>query len=189
VLTEERHFDGSVRFLEAMEGCGLPLLRKDFLLDPLQIRHTASTPASAVLLLARLFAREPDLLRSMVRTALAEGLEPVVEVFGPDDLELARFAGAGIIQVNNRDLETLRVDRGVSRELVRGKRTRELWISASGTRTGREIREMADLGFDACLVGTSIMACPDPEAHLRSLAGHETCSLCGRGPAREEGKC
>ena len=169
VLTEEQYFQGSLEFLaQAREAApGTPLLRKDFLLDPLQVRATAATPASALLLIARMV--DEDLLAEMLDQAGALGLAAVVEVFDEADLKKARNAGAGIIQVNNRDLDTLRVDLAVSRRLVLRRRDSEHWISASGVDRGAQLRELAALGFDAALVGTGLMAGGRPGAALEQL--------------------
>lgn len=169
VLTEEAYFSGSLDFLAQAHAAapGAPLLRKDFLLDPLQVRATAATPAAALLLIARML--EEDLLAEMLDQAGALGLAAVVEVFDEADLKKARAAGAGIIQVNNRDLDTLRVDLAVSRRLVLRKRESEHWISASGVERGAQLRELAAIGFDAALVGTSLMAGGRPGQALEQL--------------------
>lgn len=91
------------------------------------------------------------------------------EVFDEADLDLARWAGAEIIQVNNRDLDRLTTDLGVSRRLAPQKRPGEIWISASGLDAPEQLAEMADLGFDAVLVGTSLMSQADPGAALQTL--------------------
>lgn len=169
VLTEEQYFQGSLEYLaQARDAApGVPLLRKDFLLDPVQVRATASTPASALLLIARMV--DEDLLAEMLDQAGALGLAAVVEVFDEADLKKARAAGAGIIQVNNRDLDTLKVDLAVSRRLVLRKRESEHWISASGVEFGAQLQELAALGFDAALVGTSLMAGGRPGQALATL--------------------
>lgn len=177
VLTEEHHFKGSQDFLARMAGPGLPLLRKDFILDPLQIAYTASTPASALLLIARML--DDDLLGRLLRMSRAFGLEPVVEVFDEADLARAKAAGADIIQVNNRNLADLRVDPGTSARLVAAKEAGEFWITASGIERPEQLADLLGLGFDAALVGSSLMSGPDPGARLRTLLG--------AGPAAGEG--
>jgi indole-3-glycerol phosphate synthase len=170
VLTEEVYFKGSLDFLARMTTPGLPLLRKDFILDPLQIAATAATPASALLLIARMFPGA-DELAAMLDAARRAGLEAVVEIFDRDELDLARAAQAEIIQVNNRDLDTLAVDLGVSRALAPAKRLSEVWISASGIQSARDLAEVRHMGFDAALVGTWLMAGDDPGRNLAELAG------------------
>lgn len=168
VLTETAHFQGDLRFLTQMAFAGRPMLRKDFLLDPLQVIETAATPASALLLIMRMFTGAAA-VREMLDACRLYGLEAVCEVFGEADLDLARAAGAELIQVNNRDLDTLATDLSTSRRLVARKQEGELWISASGLDTPEQLEEMADLGFDAVLIGTSLMCQTDPGAALKKL--------------------
>ena len=169
VLTEETYFKGSLEYLETISQCGLPLLRKDFLLHPLQVIETAATKASALLLIVRMLTDVE--LGDMLRLTYDAGLEAVVEVFDAVDLERAEVAGAHIIQVNNRDLDTLKTDFAVATRLAAYKRPGRLWIAASGIKTRADVEAMAALGFDAVLVGTSIMAEADPGAALARLAG------------------
>ena len=169
VLTEETYFKGSLDYLETMSRCGLPLLRKDFLLHPLQVVQTAATKASALLLIVRMLTDVE--LGEMLRLTYDAGLEAVVEVFDERDLERAEAAGAHIIQVNNRDLDTLKTDFAVATRLAAYKRPGRLWIAASGIKTRADVEAMQTLGFDAVLVGTSIMAEADPGAALARLAG------------------
>lgn len=170
VLTEKAHFQGDLRFLEDMAFAGRPLLRKDFLLDPLQVAETAATPASALLVIMRMFPGAAQ-VREMLDACRSFGLEAVCEVFDETDLVLARQAGAGIIQVNNRDLDRLETDLSISRRLasLKAQGAGELWISASGLDAPEQLEEMAGLGFDAVLIGTSLMGTPDPGAALRRL--------------------
>ncbi|WP_018123676.1 indole-3-glycerol phosphate synthase TrpC [Desulfovibrio oxyclinae] len=171
VLTEPEYFGGAPEYLfMARQTCRLPLLRKDFILDPLQIAQTASTPASAVLLIARMFETSAE-LRDMVRLAKSAGLTPVVEVFDEADLKHSREAEADVIQVNNRDLGTLTTTLDISRRLVQDKAEGELWISASGVDTRKQVEEVATMGFDAVLVGTSLMLAEAPGAKLDYLTG------------------
>jgi len=168
VLTEETYFKGSLKFLNAMTGPGLPLLRKDFIFHPLQIRETAAFPASALLLIARMLEGANELGEFLGLTQDL-GLEAVTEVFDEADLKMARMAGAKIIQVNNRDLDTLSVSLNVSRRMIQEKRAPEIWISASGVQTGSDIKGLANLGFDAVLIGTSLMAGGGPGEALREM--------------------
>ncbi len=169
VLTEQTYFQGRLEYLDAMTGPGLPLLRKDFLLHPLQVRQSAATPASAVLLIARMLT--PEELVQMLMDCAEFGLEAVVEVFDRNDLDRAKHAGARIIQVNNRDLDTLATDLGVSSGLISRKSADEIWISASGLQTARDMAGMRDAGFDGLLMGTRLMQAPDPGAALARLLG------------------
>jgi len=169
VLTERQHFQGDLRFLSDMAFAGRPMLRKDFLLDPLQVVETAATPASALLLIMRMLDG-PAQVREMLDACRQFELEAVCEVFDEADLDIAREAGAEIIQVNNRDLDKLVTDLGISRRLAPRKKDGELWISASGLDAPEQLNEMADLGYDAVLIGTSLMCQTDPGAALKKLA-------------------
>jgi indole-3-glycerol phosphate synthase len=170
VLTEHKYFKGTPDFLFMMSGPGVPLLRKDFIFDPLQVAMTASSPASAVLLIARM-CDDAEHLKQLIDIARMPGLAPVVEIFDQADLDLAREAGADIIQVNNRDLDTLVTTLDQGRRFIKQKRDGELWICASGVETRAQVEEMASLGFDAILIGTSLMLADDPGAKLAELAG------------------
>ncbi|WP_243439571.1 indole-3-glycerol-phosphate synthase [Fundidesulfovibrio soli] len=169
VLTEEAYFKGSLEYLTRMAGAGLPLLRKDFILHPVQVIHTASTPASALLLIARM--SEADELRAMLGLAEAFGLACVVEVFDEADLDKVEPLEPEIIQVNNRDLDKLTTDFAVSERLAARKQEGQIWISASGIKTRADVERMAALGYDAVLVGTSLMSGEDPGAALAGLTG------------------
>jgi len=171
VLTEERFFRGSLDCLNRMAAAGLPLLRKDFLFDPLQVAATAATAASALLLIVRL---TPDaaLLRSLREQAETYGMDAVVEVFDEGDLALARESGAKIVQVNARDLDTLSVDRSRCLQLAERFRyggNEEIWIAASGISACEHLRQASDAGFQAVLVGTSLMKDGKPGLALSRL--------------------
>lgn len=170
VLTEERYFRGSMHDLSRAASAGIPLLRKDFILDTLQVEHTACTPASAVLFIVR-FINDTSELAGLIRLAGELGLESVVEVFNAEELKQARRAGAQIIQVNNRDLDTLGIDLDNSRRLIGQRAGSETWISASGIIDPGQSEEMHSLGFDACLVGTSVMLADNPGEKLKKLTG------------------
>ncbi len=170
VLTEEEHFQGDLGFLQRMTGKGLPLLRKDFTLHPLQVVQTAATPASALLLIVRML--DAGLLQELLLATHRAGMDAVVEVFDETDLRRAQeldVEGPRIIQVNNRDLDTLRTDLAVSEELIRSRRDDEIWISASGISRPEDLRRMRGLGYDAALVGTFLMETNQPGNALAEL--------------------
>ena len=167
VLTEREYFKGDLAYLARMAGPGLPLLRKDFIFHPLQVEQSAATPASAILLIARMLT--DDALRELSHRCADLGLTSVTEVFDEQDLARARAAGASVIQVNNRDLENLRVDTELSHRLVADKDNGEFWITASGIRAHGDLIAAAALGFDAALIGTSLMRCDKPGEALAAL--------------------
>lgn len=172
VLTEHKYFAGHPDYLFIVQQMaeGVPILRKDFIFDPLQVAMTASSPASAVLLIARM-CDNVEHLQQLIEIARMPGLAPVVEIFDQADLDMAREAGADIIQVNNRDLDTLEISLDQSRNFIKQKKEGELWICASGVSERAQVEEMASLGFDAILVGTCLMEAEDPGAKLAELTG------------------
>lgn len=176
VLTEKTKFDGDLAFLGRAHAAepGLPLLRKDFIADPLQVRQTAATPASAMLLIARM-TPDAKLLRRLRELAGTYGLESVVEIFDEKDLRLARESGARLIQVNARDLVNLRVDRSSCLRLIERfpPQKDEVWIAASGIENPVQLRDAAEAGFHAALVGSALMAGGEPGKALRQLLGEE----------------
>jgi indole-3-glycerol phosphate synthase len=168
VLTEREHFKGELDFIDRMaRHVSVPLLRKDFIAHPLQVADTASTRASAMLLIAR-FAHLVTLTACHTE-ALALGLEPIVEIFDEQDLAVARALEARLIQVNSRDLDTLAVDPATHDRLIPHKLPGELWIAASGIEDGARIKTLKSAGYDAFLIGTSLMAGDDPGAALKQL--------------------
>lgn len=169
VLTESDYFKGELAFLDAVVPAGLPILRKDFIFTDIQVRATAATPASALLLIARMMDSAEDLDR-LVTLAGANGIEAVVEVFDARDLDMARRAGARIIQVNNRDLDTLETDLDNAVRLA-DPALGETWIAASGISRPEHAAKMAAAGFHAVLVGTHLMREQDPGRAVARLIG------------------
>lgn len=192
ILTEEKFFQGHVSYLEraaraiGTTGQRLPLLRKDFLFDPLQIRFTASTPASALLLIVRL---TPDvrLLRHLRESAEHYGMHAVVEVFDAADVRVARESGARIIQVNARDLASLTVNRGACLALARRcpPTFGETWIAASGLCRPEHLQAAAQAGFHAVLVGSALMEGGRPGKALAGLLGRHGQGSGGSAPPKE----
>jgi indole-3-glycerol phosphate synthase len=168
VLTEEALFKGSLSYLWRMGP--QPLLRKDFLSHPLQAEETALTPASAILLILRLFRDLPS-AASFFDRSVSLGLEPVVEVFTPRELDMARSFGATLIQVNARDLATLTLDKDLGPRLIgeRPPKVGEFFIAASGIGSAGDLRKLRDAGYGAALIGTSLMSGGKPKERLDAL--------------------
>ena len=174
VLTESTKFKGELGFIKrvakATDG-KLPLLRKDFILHEAQVKATACTPASALLLIVQL-SPDVQLLRSLREQAEGFGMQAVVEVFNEQDLQMARESGASIIQVNARDLNTMQVDTQNAIALAkkyRHKGASELWIAASGLENAAQVQAARQVGFDAVLVGTRLMQGNDVAANFAAL--------------------
>lgn len=173
VLTEEQHFDGSLEDLrEAARACSLPLLRKDFIIDPYQLHEAAAAGASAVLLIVA--ALDPRLLASLHSAAAELSLDVLVEVHDRDELEIAAGSGATIIGVNNRDLRDFSVDTERTYALLDAMPADVLVISESGIASADDLSRLAAAGVDAVLVGERLMRSSDPATALRELRSRDS---------------
>jgi indole-3-glycerol phosphate synthase len=168
VLTDEAFFGGCLEHLvEARARVALPVLRKDFIVDPWQIWEARAAGADAVLLIvAALGERE---LVSLLAVAAEAGLEALVEVHDQIELERALGAGARCVGVNNRDLRTLAVSLDTSLSLVEAIPDDVVAVAESGIRSGATVRSLREAGFDAFLVGEQLMSAADPGAALAAL--------------------
>jgi indole-3-glycerol phosphate synthase len=168
VLTEGPNFEGSLGDLRAArESSPLPVLRKDFLIDPYQLYEARAAGADAVLLIvAALSQAELEALHAL---ALELGLDALVEVHDVPELERSLDAGAKLIGVNNRDLRDFSVD--VRRTLALAERVPAgvTIVSESGIREPQQLRELGEHGVAAVLVGEALMRAPDPERALVRL--------------------
>src|SRR5262245_40631001 len=174
VLTDEQYFGGSILDLTAIRAStALPLLRKDFVIDEIQVYEAAAAGADAVLLIAAALD-EAALARLRATTEDELGLDAVVEVHTSEELYRASEAGARIIGVNNRDLRTFRTSLRTSERLFAEAPTDRVMISESGLQNSKSLRHLHALGFRGFLIGETLMRAPDPEAALRDLlAGAE----------------
>jgi indole-3-glycerol phosphate synthase len=170
VLTEEAYFAGSLADLaEVRRAVAVPLLRKDFVLDEIQLYEARIHGASAVLLIARIL--DPVQLRDLAAAARELELCPLIEVHSLEDLEAALAADAVAIGVNARDLETFTVNRAEVRRLLAAVPAGILAVAESGLQSRADLEEVAAWGADAVLVGAFVASAPDPEQAVRSLAG------------------
>jgi indole-3-glycerol phosphate synthase len=170
ILTEPKHFGGSSEDLAAVRAAvRIPILKKDFHVDPIQLVEAKAIGASAALLIAR--ALSPDDLREMIDTAAALRLEVLVEIRDEAELNRAIDAGAQIIGINNRNLETLVIDPATSERLLDMIPPGIVAIAESGVSGRADVERVARVGADAILVGSSISAAPDPIAAVRELSG------------------
>ncbi len=166
VLTEPVSFRGSMEDLEAARGAGLPVLRKDFILDPYQLLESRAAGADAVLLIVRALGED---LASLLRQAGALGLDALVEVHDEADLERALAAGATLVGVNHRDLETFEVIPDQTAKLAALVPAAVTLVALSGVSAREEVAALDAAGADAVLVGESLVTAPDPEGKLREL--------------------
>ena len=172
VLTESSRFGGSLEDLRnARSGCTLPLLRKDFLVDALQLMEARIFGASAVLLIAR--GLEPTALAELAHLARELGMEPLVEVRDERELDAALKADAMFIGVNSRNLETLVVDAAIFQSLLPKIPGDRIAIAESGIGTAADVRTVAGFGADAVLVGSALSLSGDPADALRMMTGVE----------------
>ena len=168
VLTEPEFFHGSLEDLEAASVAGLPLLRKDFVLDPIQVLEARAAGADAVLLIVRAVGEDLEGLYGEVRDL---GMEALVEVYDERDVEIALDAGARVIGINNRDLETFEVDPERTPKLASSMPEDVVVVALSGVSTRAEVESLAEAGASAVLIGESLVTSRDPAAKLRELRG------------------
>jgi indole-3-glycerol phosphate synthase len=168
VLTDEAFFGGRLAHLaEARASASLPVLRKDFVVDPWQVWEARAAGADAVLLIVAALA-DPE-LRALLAVAAEAGVDALVEVHDGAELERALAAGARVVGVNNRDLKTLAVRLETSLALAPRIPDEVVAVAESGIRSGADVRALRAAGFDAFLVGEQLMSAPDPGAALRQL--------------------
>lgn len=168
VLTESPNFRGSLEdLLRAQAETGLPILRKDFIVDPFQVDESAASGADAILLIVA--ALTDDELAELHALALERGLSALVEVHDRAELERALEAGAAIIGINNRDLRTLEVNTARTFELLPDIPDGVLSVAESGFRRPEQLVALRDSGADAVLVGEALMRAPDIEGAVKEL--------------------
>ncbi len=170
VLTEPEHFGGSLADLAtARSRTTIPLLRKDFHLDPVQLYEARAAGASAILLIARALA--PAQLGELMSLADEIGVEPLVEVRTDAELMLALELGARVVGINSRNLETLEVDAGVPERLLALVPNGVIAVAESGIETLADIADRARWGADAVLVGAAFSSSDDPQSAVRAFTG------------------
>jgi indole-3-glycerol phosphate synthase len=169
IVTDEEYFGGSIADLcTARSSTNLPLLRKDFIIDPIQIFEAAVAGADAVLLIvAALDDASLKELRSLAEDELR--LDALVEVHTTEELRRALDAGARIIGVNNRDLRTFQVSLNTSERLIAEVPRDRILISESGLQSADSLLRLRKVGFCGFLVGEALMRAPEPDAALRNL--------------------
>ena len=169
VLTDEEYFGGSIFDLTTVRAStDLPIVRKDFIIDPIQLYEAAIAGADAVLLIAGAL----DDAALVKLRAIAEDelrLDALVEVHTSEELRRALHAGAKIIGVNNRDLRTFRTSLETSERLIAEAPRDRVMVSESGLRDAKWLRHLQTLGFRGFLIGEALMRSSDPEKALRDL--------------------
>lgn len=170
VLTDEQYFQGSLDYLRQVHAAvSLPVLRKDFIIDPYQVIEARAAGADAVLLIAECL--DDDLLQQLHDAIVDLGMTPLVELYEPANLARVLKIGARLIGVNNRDLRTFQVDLEHTLHLRRQIPVDRVMVGESGIRTRQDVEMLEAAGVQAMLVGESLLAKPDVAAAVDELLG------------------
>jgi indole-3-glycerol phosphate synthase len=170
VLTEADHFGGSVADLEAVAAAlHVPVLRKDFIVDELQLVEARAAGASAALLIVRALS-QPE-LEALIRAAEALELTALVEAHTREELDRALHAGAKVIGINARNLDDFSIDVGASLELLASIPADHIAVAESGMSSLAHVARAAAAGADAVLIGGALASAPDPAGRARELTG------------------
>jgi len=170
ILTEPFHFGGSLDDLRAARAVSeLPVLRKDFIVDPYQLYESAAAGADAILLIVA--ALEPDALYELLTEARALDLDALVEIHDERELEIALDVEADVLGINNRDLGDFSVDIERTYDLLADVPAGKTVVSESGFTTRDQLDELDRVGVDAVLIGETLMRAPDVEDATRRLSG------------------
>jgi indole-3-glycerol phosphate synthase len=173
VLTERDYFEGEPHYLRRVRrAMALPVLRKDFLTDEYQLYESRLLLADAVLLIARLLS--PGQLADFLALTRSLGMAALVETHNAAEIDTALTAGAKIVGLNNRDLDTLETSLAVTVELAALVPPNRTLVSESGIHSLADVERVAAAGADAVLVGGHLMTAPDPGRALRELTGVAT---------------
>lgn len=170
VLTDEKYFQGSLRFLEDIRAAtSVPLLRKDFIIDRYQVIEARAAGADAILLIVHLL--DDAALRSLLRQARELGMACLVESHCREELERAIASGAEILGINNRDLHTFTMDLETAIRLAPLVPKGKILVGESGIKTAEDVRRLHEAGISAILVGETLMRSRDMRAKARELMG------------------
>lgn len=170
VLTDETYFGGSLRDLRDVGAAvDLPVLRKDFTLDPVHVLEARAAGADAVLLIVRILT--DDILGDLHALATGLGMDVLVEVHDEVELERALEVEAELVGINNRDLATFTTDLATTERLLTSVPDDVVVISESGIRTRDDVARLGDVGVDGILVGESLLRADDPGAAAAELCG------------------
>ncbi len=169
VLTDTEFFQGGLQHLQAARAAtNIPVLRKDFTIDPLHVIEAAAHNADAILLIAAILSDAE--LRAFRESAESFGMAALVEVHDREELRRAIASGARIIGVNNRNLRTFEVHLETAVDLAAHFPTGVIRVAESGIRSAHDVRKLSEAGYHAFLVGEHLMTSTDPSTALRNLA-------------------
>ena len=168
VLTEPDHFRGSLEDLDRVRATvDIPVLRKDFIIDPVQVYEARAAGADALLLIVAILDR--DLLQELLDLTRQLGMSALVEAHDLDEVGVAVRAGADVVGINNRDLRTFAVDLGTAESLRGAIPDGVIAVAESGIRSRVDAQRMADAGFDAILVGQAAASSGDAAGFVRGI--------------------
>jgi indole-3-glycerol phosphate synthase len=168
VLTDEEFFQGSTRYLQqARAACELPVLRKDFIVDPYQIAEASLMQADCILLIVA--ALNPEQLRSLAAYARSIDMDILVEVHNEAELDIALNEGFDLIGINNRNLHDFHTDLDTTYRLARIAPADVLLVTESGINSAEDVRQMIEKGIYGFLIGETFMRAPDPGNRLREF--------------------
>jgi indole-3-glycerol phosphate synthase len=171
VLTDEKYFVGHKNYLtQIKQKMNLPLLRKDFIIDPLQIYETRAIGADAILLIVHVLGKK---LAEFILLSREVGLSPLVEVHTEEELELALVANTEIIGINNRNLDTFVTDIETSRKLRARIPADKIVVAESGIMTRIDIELLMQANIHAFLIGEALITAPDIGKKLRTFKGEK----------------
>ena len=172
VLTDRPYFQGSLEYLRQVRAAvDLPVLRKDFIIDPYQVIEARAAGADAVLLIAECL--DDDLLERLYNAILDLGMTPLVELYEPANLARVLRVGARLVGINNRDLRTFQTDLEHTLRLRRQIPPERIVVGESGIRSRQDVERLEAAGVQAMLVGETLMASPDIGAAVDELLGKE----------------
>lgn len=170
ILTDEPFFGGRLEDLARAKASGLlPVLRKDFILDPYQVYESRVWGADAILLIVAVL--EPQSLQELLALSQEVGLHPLTEIHTREELKTALDAKVPIVGINNRDLKTFKVSLETTFALIAEVPPDRVVVSESGIRDSREVARLEAAGVDAVLVGEGILRARDVEGKVRELLG------------------
>jgi indole-3-glycerol phosphate synthase len=171
VLTDSKYFQGSLEYLKDIRGAlgekRLPLLRKDFILDPYQVYESRAYGADAILLIVAIL--NPEKLNKLLQLSHDLNMDCLVEVHNESELDIALDSEAKVIGINNRDLSTFEVDMTTTKRLRPRVPEDRIVVSESGIKDRSDIEKLAGWGVDAVLIGESLMSAPDIAARMKEF--------------------
>ncbi|MBU4457281.1 MAG: indole-3-glycerol phosphate synthase TrpC [Candidatus Omnitrophica bacterium] len=172
VLTDKKYFGGDISNISKVRKVvNLPVLRKDFIIDEYQVYESRYFGADAILLIARILSKEE--IKSFMHLAKRIGMESIVEVHDEKDLEKAILANARIIGINNRDLDTFKVDVGNTFRMASRMPKEIIKVCESGVKNSGEMAKLKEMGINAVLIGGAFLEAGDIEAKMREIIGPE----------------